>query len=227
MEAHEKIQFPNRTLKAENLACRRGGRTVFEGLRFELEAGACLHLKGNNGSGKSTLLRLLAGLLPALQGSVMSGGLSLQGAEAARSGLMIYSGHKHGLKNILTLQENCAAFHKLMTGDPLSGAVLERAAVTFGLRDLVDQPLQYFSSGQTHRCALLRFLLIDRQIWLMDEPTVGLDSENRQRLEAVMQSHLKRGGVIVAASHDPLGIPVQALDLADFTAGSSHLEHWL
>ena len=227
MEASEHNHFPNRTLKAESVACRRGGRTVFEGLDFELEAGACLHLKGNNGSGKSTLLRLLSGLLPALKGSIMSGGLSLHGAEAARSGLMIYSGHKHGLKSVLTLRENCAAFYQLMTGEPLADALLETAANAFGLFDLIDQPLQYFSSGQTHRCALLRFLLVDRQIWLMDEPTVGLDSENRKRLEALMQSHLERGGLIVAASHDPLGIPVQLLDLADFTADSAHLEQWL
>ena len=227
MEITENTLFPPRTLKAEGLACRRGGRTVFEGLGFELGTGACLHLKGNNGSGKSTLLRLLAGLLPALKGSVRSGEVFLQGAEAAQSGLMIYSGHKHGLKNILTLRENCAAFYQLMTGEPLTEAALERAAAAFGLHDLIDQPLHYFSSGQTHRCALLRFLLIDRQIWLMDEPTVGLDSENRSRLEALMQNHLTRGGIIVAASHDPLGIPVQVLDLADFIADSSHLEQWL
>jgi len=148
-------------------------------------------------------------------------------SDTARSGLMIYSGHKHGLKTVLSLRENCAAFYQLMTGKHLAEADLEKAATAFGLDELIDQPLQYFSSGQTHRCALLRFLLVSRQIWLMDEPTVGLDSQNRARLETLMQSHLGRGGMIIAASHDPLGIAAETLDLTDFAADGTHLEHWL
>lgn len=200
---------------------------VFENLEFEVATGEYLHLKGSNGSGKSTLLRLLAGLLPAYRGNVCFGDDCIDGAAAARSGIMIYAGHQHGLKPVLTLRENCEAYYQLMTGSALTGDLLETAADGFALGDLIDRPLKYFSSGQKHRCALLRFLLLDRQVWLMDEPTVGLDADNRRRLEAIMAAHLKRGGIIVAASHDPIGLEGKVVNLSDFRATAAHLEHWL
>ena len=200
---------------------------VFEGLGFDVSPGRYLHLKGNNGSGKSTLLRLLAGLLPAYEGTVSWNGEPVGGAAAARSELMIYSGHQHALKPVLTLRENCMNFYQLMTGKHAEDEYIEDAAGDFGLSDLVDQPLKYFSSGQTHRCALLRFLLVKRPIWLMDEPTVGLDTENRKRLEGIMAFHLDGGGIIIAASHDPIGLKGDTLDLKDFKASTKHLEAWL
>jgi len=200
---------------------------VFEGLGFDIGSGDYLHLKGNNGSGKSTLLRLLAGLLPVYSGDIYWRGNIINGAAAARTGEIIYSGHQHGLKPVLTLRENCSGLYQLMTGTHLHTDTLEQAADGFGLGDLIDQPLKYFSSGQTHRCALLRFILLDRHIWLMDEPTVGLDTENRKRLEALMAGHIECGGIIVAASHDPIDLNGETLDLEAFKAGSGHLEHWL
>ncbi len=200
---------------------------VFEGLHFAVGPGDYLHLKGKNGSGKSTLLRLVAGLLPAYSGTLTWGDSDIAGAAAARSEDMIYSGHQHGLKPVLTLRENMKSLYQLMTGLHLDDETLEVSAEGFGLLRLVDQPLKYFSSGQTHRAALLRFLLLDRPIWLMDEPTVGLDSENRARLEAFMQAHLDGGGMIIAASHDPIGLLGRSLDLDGFKASKVHLEQWL
>jgi len=200
---------------------------VFEGLGFDVGPGEYLLLKGSNGSGKSTLLRLLAGLLPAFVGTLTWGGEQIGGADTARTGAILYSGHQHALKPVLTLRENCMNLYQLMTGEHVDADSLEAAADGFGLLDLVDQPLKYFSSGQTHRCALLRFLLIKRPIWLMDEPTVGLDAENRQRLETIMAAHLQAGGMIIAASHDPIGLEGNTLDVGDFKASNGHLEGWL
>ena len=227
MAPDDTISFPEKRLTADSLSCRRGGRAVFEDLGFDLGAGDCLLLKGNNGSGKSSLLRILAGLLSATAGSVTWGNISLAGPAAAEMGLMIYSGHQHALKPVLSLGENCANYYQLMTGVPLADEKLELAARAFGLYDLIEQPVKYFSSGQTHRGALLRFLLLDRPIWLMDEPTVGLDGENRKRLVAIMNSHMKCGGIIIAASHDPLGVPSAVLNMADFAAKNADLEQWL
>jgi heme exporter protein A len=232
MTMGKNIGSTSERLIAADLACRRGGRMVFEGLSFDVGAGDYLHLKGKNGSGKSTLLRLIAGLLPAYSGTLSwgaedIGGAHISGTRAAQTGLMIYSGHQHGLKPVLTLRENSKGLYQLMTGAHLSDDTLEAAADGFGLLGLIDQPLKYFSSGQTHRAALLRFLLLDRPLWLMDEPTVGLDSENRVRLQALMQAHQQGGGMIIAASHDPIGLVGQSLDLGDFPASKVHLEHWL
>ncbi|MCK0070000.1 heme ABC exporter ATP-binding protein CcmA [Kordiimonas laminariae] len=213
--------------RGDNLSCWRGGRMVFEGLSFEVKAGEYLHLKGANGSGKSTLIRLLAGLLETRTGSASFAGDSMLGSDVAASAHVIYSGHQHALKPVLTLRENSENYVKLMTGGSLAYETLEAAVDRFDLYDLIDTPVRYFSSGQTHRCSLLRFCLLDRPIWLMDEPTVGLDAENRGRLEAVMQDHLNGGGIILAASHDPLNLGGKTLMMADFEAKASGQEYWL
>lgn len=226
MSVSPDIRFPAKPLVAKSLACRRSGRMVFEGLSFRLEAGSYLHLKGRNGSGKSTLLRLLAGLLPAQSGALLWGDDAVLGPQAAQSEAMIYSGHQHGLKSVFTLAENVGFLYKLMSGSDLDEETLEQAAQGFGLLPLLDQPLKYFSSGQTHRAALMRFLLLGRPIWLMDEPTVGLDTENRARLQAIMEAHLARGGMILAASHDPIGLEGGTLQMTDFAPKANTLEGW-
>jgi len=214
-------------LKFENLGCRRGGRMVFEGLGFTLRPGEYLHLAGSNGSGKSTLLRVLAGLIPPVYGQISYGDEAVDGPLLAAAGKLLYAGHSHGLKHVWTLLRNCEATVRTLTGKPLSKERLTAALAGFGLERYVEQPVRFFSSGQLHRASLLKFLLIDRQIWLMDEPTVGLDSENRGRLEAVMRTHLEAGGMIIAASHDPIAIEGQTLQMTDYSARSQDAEYWL
>lgn len=215
------------SLSVHDLACRRGGRLVFEGLSFELKAGDFLHLKGANGSGKTTLLRLLAGFLVPKKGEVRLAGNVLGPSEIPETRAFIYSGHQHGLKPVLTLRENSSAYYQLMTGHHLPDETLYNAADQFGLSSLVDLPVRFFSSGQTHRCSLLRFALLDRPVWLMDEPTVGLDSENRQRLNDLMSLHLNRGGMIIAASHDPLDITGKMIEMVDFAPKTKEEDLWL
>jgi len=222
--------FSENRVRTRDLACLRGGRMVFKGLSFDLGPGEYLHLGGSNGSGKSTLLRLLAGLLPAYSGVVTygeSGEPDNADCDEVLADAVIYSGHQHGLKPVLSLRENCGHLVRLMTGEKLAEADAVRAASALGLGELVDVPVRFFSSGQSHRAALLRFLLIERPLWLMDEPTVGLDIDNRARLEGIMRAHIDRGGMIVAASHDPIGIEGKTLNLPDYAAGSEHLEGWL
>lgn len=222
MKYHENIR-----LVADRLACQRGGRLVFEDLSFDIGASDFLHLKGANGSGKTTLLRLLAGLIPAKSGSLMYDGELLETISIPDTSSFVYSGHHHGLKAVLTLRENSAAYYQLMTGYALSDKLLRKATTLFGLEGLIDHPVRFFSSGQTHRCALLRFALLERPVWLMDEPTVGLDGLNRKRLFQLMEAHLAKGGSIIAASHDPIDLPRQELEMANFVPHSNGEEGWL
>ncbi len=227
MKEAEKYSDNAAVYRGQDLSCWRGGRMVFENLSFSVSSGEYLHLKGQNGSGKSTLLRLLAGLLPERTGNVLLDEVSMLGADVAASASVIYSGHQHALKPVLTLRENSENYVKLMTGSSLAYETLEDAADKFDLTDLIDTPVRYFSSGQTHRCSLLRFCLLERLVWLMDEPTVGLDTENRVRLESIMKGHLDKGGIILAASHDPLSLSGQKIEMADYAPKSTAQDYWL
>ncbi|MBL4639141.1 MAG: heme ABC exporter ATP-binding protein CcmA [Kordiimonadaceae bacterium] len=221
------VSFPDSRLGVTTLACRRGGRLVFEGLDFDVGPGELLLLEGKNGSGKTTLLRLLAGYLSSVAGSINYDSKKLAARDIPHTGAFLYSGHQHGLKAVLTLRENISSLYQLMTGCQLPDALLYDAAEAFALGRLIDHPVGYFSSGQTHRCALLRFAVLERPVWLMDEPTVGLDADNRVRLEKLMQAHLHKGGIIIAASHDPINLPHNAIDMATYEPKAAVEEIWL
>lgn len=227
MMAEPSPHFTAPALVAEGLATTRGGRRVFEGLSFTVSSGELLYLRGPNGSGKSTLLRLIAGFGKAHAGSLMFGDSDWTEASPAFDGAMIYAGHENALKPVLTLRENAAAYTGVMTGQAPDDARLMAGAALFGLTGLLDRPARFFSSGQKHRANLLRFTLLDRPLWLMDEPTVGLDAANRDVLADLMKRHLKAGGMIIAATHDPIGVEGRKLALDNFLPKAVIDEDWL
>jgi heme exporter protein A len=193
-------------LHADNLTCERGGRIVFKGIAFAVGGGEFLQITGPNGSGKSSLLRLIAGLNEATEGKLTLKG----GHEELSIGQQCHLiAHQEAVKTALTVAENLDFWR-----DFLGGGDSAKALASLGLARLALYPAGLLSAGQKRRLALARLALIPRAIWLLDEPTVGLDSASQERLTGLMQDHLKRGGVILAATHIPLGLkPHQKLEL--------------
>jgi heme exporter protein A len=187
-------------LLAHDLGCIRGGREVFEGVSFALEAGEALAVTGRNGAGKTTLLRLIAGLLEPARGRLeLAGGApDTSLAEQAH-----YMGHRDALKPALSVRENLEFWYAFLGGHNASAA---SALVTVGLGGLASLPAGYLSAGQRRRLALARLIAAPRPVWLLDEPTAALDSAGQQRLGELMRAHLAGGGIIVAATHGPLGL---------------------
>lgn len=193
-------------LFADRLACRRSSRLIFDNLSFAVEAGEALALVGPNGSGKSTLLRVVAGLL-AFEGHV---GLEPSDGETPLPEHCHYVGHRDALKPALTPVE-ALTFWQKMLGQPR--ATPRDALAQVGLTHAADLPAGYLSAGQRRRLAFARLLVSFRPVWLLDEPQSALDAASRDRLAGLMAAHLADGGVILAATHDPLGIPTRSLDL--------------
>jgi heme exporter protein A len=185
-------------LQAAGLAAFRGERLVFHDLDFTLAAGGALLLAGPNGAGKSTLLRLLAGLIrPA------AGRLTLRGEDAladptAHAGRVAYVGHLDAVKPALTAAEN------LRFAARLAGRQIGDALAALGLAELADLPARMLSAGQKRRLALARLALSPAQLWLLDEPTLGLDTPAVERFGALVDQHRAQGGLVVAATHLPL-----------------------
>lgn len=185
-------------LIASELACERGGRRVFTGLSFSLSTGEALVVTGRNGAGKSSLLRMVAGLVRIAAGQLhLDGGDSeLSIAEQAH-----YLGHQDALKPSLSVEENLTFWSRYL-GD----TVRAEALAEVGLETLADLPAGFLSAGQRRRLSLARLLAVRRPIWLLDEPTSALDAASQLRLADVMRRHLAGGGMIIAATHGPLGI---------------------
>ena len=185
-------------LSAENLACERGGRTVFSNQNFTLGTGELLQLTGPNGSGKSSLLRLLANLSEPGHGKIsLEGGAS----ELTPGQQAHYIAHSDASKSALTVTENLKFWR-----DFLGGGDLLRALQAVNLSAIADYPVALLSAGQKRRLSLARLALVPRAIWLLDEPSVGLDDSAQKLLAGLMNGHLREGGLIVAATHVPLGL---------------------
>ncbi len=193
--------FKYMQLSADNLVCRRGSRTVFSGLTFKLAAGEALEVTGRNGAGKSSLLRMIAGLV-----RLTGGRLTLEGgeSEASIAEQAHYLGHQDALKSSLSVLENLM-FWTAFLGD--GRPAVQPALDAVGLLPLAGLPAAYLSAGQKKRLSLARLMTVRRPIWLLDEPSSALDRPSQIRLLDLMKGHLAGGGLILAATHGPTGLP--------------------
>jgi heme exporter protein A len=165
-------------LTFENVALRRGGRRLFEGLDLKLGPGEALHLTGPNGSGKSSLIRLAAGLLQAEAGQVERTKLALADDQLA-------------LDRELPLRRAL----KFWADD------VDQAMEGMGLIPLAQVPVRLLSAGQAKRATLARVAASGAHLWLLDEPWNGLDSDGAERLNTMIARHRASGGAVLAASH--------------------------
>ncbi len=191
---------PAAVLRATRLAVLRGDRLVLAGIDLSLAAGGALLLTGRNGAGKSTLLRALAGLCPLAAGTMAWDGVELSCDPSRHAGRVAYLGHQDALKPSLTVNENLRLAARIGGGD------MRAALAAYGLEGLAGLPVRLLSAGQRRRAALARVLLTRAPLWLLDEPSLGLDAASLDRLGAVLAAHRAGGGMVVATTH--VGLPL-------------------
>ena len=183
-------------LTVSNLTCIRGERQIFSGLGFCLQAGALLLLKGGNGSGKTSLIKLLSGLMEPAGGEISWDGVPVAGNDAFKRDLM-YIGHKSAVKLDATVRENLQFWGRLYDTELLVPAALS----FFDLGKFADLPAGQLSAGWQRRVALARLIVAPCRLWLLDEPTNFLDEDAVILTASLIESRVKQGGIVVAASH--------------------------
>jgi heme exporter protein A len=197
-------------IRVSDLACVRGGRLLFRGLDFAVASGKALAIEGPNGAGKSSLLRLLAGFLAPASGSVrLDTGDGEIGDGELRGHYVGFLGHHDASKPQLTVREQLEFYGHLYgaAGDARSALELT------GLSHLADLPCQYLSAGQKKRLSLARLVLTGRPLWLVDEPLASLDAAGKSLAASLFARHCAGGGIVIAATHEPLGFDVARLAL--------------
>ena len=196
-------------LSVENLGVARGGIAILEGVSFCLRAGEALVLRGPNGAGKTTLLRTVAGLQPP-----QAGHISLD------RDAMAYAGHADGLKSSLTVAENLRFWAEVFGTSDISSVL-----TAYDLLPLADRRAGNLSAGQKRRLGLARMLVTGRAVWVMDEPTVSLDTTATALFAAAVKRHLDAGGMALLATHIDLGLPqATMLDVGPFRAKQPALD---
>lgn len=191
-------------LSAQNLTLTRGGVPVLAGLSFDVKPGHALILRGPNGSGKTTLLRTIAGLQPPLSGKI-----------SGAAERIAYAGHADGIKAMLSVRENLTFWAQVFgAGDVIA------ALDAYALHPQADRLAGTLSAGQKRRLGLARLVVTGCPIWVLDEPTVSLDTDAVAMFAAAVRAHLAGGGAALIATHIDLGIEAEVLDVTPFRARS-------
>lgn len=190
------------TLKAVDLACRRGERLLFKRQNFALRSGQVLLVEGRNGSGKTTLLKTLATLRLQDKGEIHWCGTPISKLGSEYLKMFSWLGHHNGIKEDLTAFENLRVTRSLLPSNDLK---ISSALETIGLKGYRHTPARNFSAGMKRRLGLARLLLADTPLWILDEPQSALDKSGIQLFETLATEHLDRGGMVIMTSHHDVG----------------------
>ena len=190
-------------LVIQSLTKRYGPKPALDALSLELAPGSYVALLGPNGAGKSTLFQVLTGLFAADSGDVLVAGLSLrhQAVAALRHIGVVFQ--QMSLDLDLSVARNLR-FHADLHGLPRAAAAQRIAAgvEAVGLTKDIDRPVRELSGGNRRKVELVRALLHQPGLVLMDEPTVGLDPKSRRDLLATIRADVQaRGTTVLWATH--------------------------
>lgn len=187
-------------LDVKHLCFDYDDKSLLHNIEFNLDSGCMLHLRGSNGAGKTTLLKLLAGMLKPHCGEIYYQQQPIVRDISAYQRMLCYVGHKAGISQLLTVRENC--YFSLQR--TINVTAFDELLVRFALSELDDVPCGVLSAGQRRRVGLLKLMMSDATLWLLDEPLVALDQHAIELLMECFKEHLLSGGQIVVTSHQTI-----------------------
>ncbi|MDT8428989.1 MAG: cytochrome c biogenesis heme-transporting ATPase CcmA [Pseudomonadales bacterium] len=205
-------------LRAQQLYCERDDRVLFAGLDFALQPGELLQVKGSNGSGKTTLLRIICGLNDNFEGALFWQQQPLPEVREEFLASLLYIGHKVGVNKVLSPRENLRWSTSLQAGTRTLG--IEEALALTGLAGYEDVPCHNLSAGQQQRVSLARLHLSQACLWVLDEPFTTLDVHGVAALEALLDEHVRAGGMALVTTHHRLQLACSIRELNLDTAST-------
>lgn len=190
-------------LVVENVVRRFQERLALNEASFSLHRGECLALLGPNGAGKTTLIRVISGRLKPDSGSVqIQGRMQKPGGDPELLCSLGIIPQNIALYENLTARENMELFGRVFGVSRVGLRAKIRESLEWtGLDDRADEPISGFSGGMQRRLNIACGILHDPAILLLDEPTVGVDPQSRQRIWLMLRQLQDRGVSIVLTTH--------------------------
>ena len=197
-------------IEISNLSFARGNFLIFKDVSFTVESGEVMILKGPNGKGKTTLLSNIIQLLDPLSGEVRYQGIKVDSYIASQS--FLYLGENHFAFDQLSLNQNIdywLSIHNVTFDKKIRDQSIK---YLFGELNL-NKKFYQLSFGQKKKLQLLLLMLVNKPIWILDDPFNGLDNATILKITKLLSKKVKSKGIIIIASHQNLDIPHRIYEL--------------
>jgi heme exporter protein A len=197
-------------IEINNLSFARGNFLVFKDVAFTVNSGEILVLRGPNGKGKTTLLSNIIQLLDPLSGEIKYQGSKVDSNIASQS--FLYLGENHFAYDQLSLGQNIdywLSIHNVTFNKTIRDQSIR---YLFGELNL-NKKFYQLSFGQKKKLQLLLLMLVNKPIWILDDPFNGLDNDTIIKITTLLSKKLENKGIIIIATHQNLAIPHRTYDL--------------
>ena len=187
-------------LLINNLSFLRDENLIFENLNLSLGNGQITQLRGKNGSGKTTFIKVILNLLSSKTGEIFWEGQNINKNIFNFYNQITYVADHNTSSRKLSVLDNIN-FWKGLSSSNLSNDETLVLLETFNLKKYLNAETMYLSSGEVKKLELLRLILEQKKIWILDEPYNHLDDSSIEILNQTFVDHANNDGIILFASH--------------------------
>ena len=192
-------------LLVQNLSLERLDKKIFENINFSLGTNKIVMLKGRNGSGKTSLLKSVLCILEPTSGSMFWKGKPINKNVYDFYNNVTYIADKTSSIRQLTIANNIKIWKRTFLSK-LDKNQIDGILSNLNLTNLIDKKVNTLSLGEIKKLELLRLVLEEKKIWILDEPLNNLDSDTIEILAQTFEDHCDNGGSILFSTHQELQI---------------------
>jgi heme exporter protein A len=181
----------NLLIQLKDISLSRNDKSIIRDMSLDINSSTVLNIYGHNGSGKTTLLKILTGITEPTSGEIIN--------NIDQCGSFAYIGHKHGIKNNLTLNEN------LLYGDSenfYDQNMIDKVIDTYNMGKYKNYLAKNLSHGQQKKISLMKANISSSRIWVIDEPYSALDKDSVCIVDQSICDHIKSEGAVIMSNHE-------------------------